>query len=37
VLKLLPPLTMSLTDWKETADTLGHVVLDTVNGGACGG
>jgi diaminobutyrate-2-oxoglutarate transaminase len=37
VLKLLPPLTMSLTDWKEIADTLGHVVLDTVNGGACGG
>ncbi|MEU2288214.1 aminotransferase class III-fold pyridoxal phosphate-dependent enzyme [Streptomyces sp. NPDC013178] len=30
VLKLLPPLTMSLTDWKEVADILGDTVLTTV-------
>lgn len=27
VLKLLPPLTMSLTDWKAVADVLGDTVL----------
>ncbi|UUU31858.1 diaminobutyrate--2-oxoglutarate transaminase [Streptomyces sp. CA-210063] len=32
VLKLLPPLTMSLTDWKEVADTIGDTVLTTVAG-----
>jgi diaminobutyrate-2-oxoglutarate transaminase len=32
VLKLLPPLTMSLTDWKEVADTIGTTVLTTVPG-----
>nr|WP_275406734.1 aminotransferase class III-fold pyridoxal phosphate-dependent enzyme [Streptomyces sp. SID12488] len=30
VLKLLPPLTMSLTEWKEVADVLGDAVLRTV-------
>ncbi|MGW3645405.1 diaminobutyrate--2-oxoglutarate transaminase [Streptomyces sp. NPDC000878] len=32
VLKLLPPLTMSLTDWKEVADVLGDTVLTTASG-----
>ena len=32
VLKLLPPLTMSLTEWKEVADVLGDTVLTTVPG-----
>jgi diaminobutyrate-2-oxoglutarate transaminase len=32
VLKLLPPLTMSLPDWKEVADILGDTVLTTVQG-----
>ncbi|MFE7296905.1 diaminobutyrate--2-oxoglutarate transaminase [Streptomyces sp. NPDC057579] len=30
VLKLMPPLTMSLTTWKEVADTIGDTVLTTV-------
>jgi len=30
VLKLLPPLTMSLTEWKQVADVLGDAVLHTV-------
>jgi diaminobutyrate-2-oxoglutarate transaminase len=32
VLKLLPPLTMTMVEWKEVADTLVEVVTETVNG-----
>lgn len=31
VLKLLPPLTMTVVEWKEIADTLVEVITDTVN------